>query len=255
MGRLGNLAVDFFFYAVLALGFLVWVPFKLNKKLREIFFARVALPAGHYLLRDRMVGVRRQALSQLNDLVSHDDTLKKEGSIRVLEIGAGSGDNFEHMKRKVKYWNLDPNAEFGERFRKNLKKNPNVEMERWIHANAEDMRGVPDGHFDVVLFSYVLCSVSEVGKVLAECKRVLSKGGRLVFVEHVAHPEGSWGLAVQRLFDPLWTCYCCGCHVTRNTALVLKNAGFKQVELKELFLPIPTIVSPHLYGFAVADTK
>ncbi|CAN8017416.1 unnamed protein product, partial [Ixodes persulcatus] len=159
----------------MACGLLFWVPFKLNNRLREIFFARFAFPVGMYLLRDRMIGVRRQAFSQLNDLVSHDDKLKKEGSIRVLEIGAGFGANLEHMRRKVKYWNLDPNAEYAEGFRANLKKNPNVEMERWIHAYAEDMRGVPDGHFDVVLVSYVLCSVSDVGKVLTECKRVLSK--------------------------------------------------------------------------------
>lgn len=182
MSRLGSLVLNCLLYAALTSGLLFWVPFKLNKKLREVFFARFALPVGIYLMRDRMIGVRRQALSQLNDLVSHDDTLKKEGSIRVLEIGAGSGANFEHMKRKVKYWNLDPNAEFAKRFLENLKENPNVEMERWIHAYAEDMRGVPDGHFDVVLFSYVLCSVSDVGKVLAESKRVLSKVCKCVAV-------------------------------------------------------------------------
>ncbi|EEC13539.1 conserved hypothetical protein, partial [Ixodes scapularis] len=244
-----------FVYAALACGLLFWVPFKLNKKLREIFFARFAFPVGMYLMRDRMIGVRRQTISQLNDLESHDDTLKKEGSIRVLEIGAGFGANLEHMQRKVKYWNLDPNAEFGGGFRENLKKNPNVELERWIRAYAEDMRGVPDGHFDVVLVSYVLCSVSDVGKVLSECKRVLSKGGRLVFVEHVAHPEGSWGLVVQKLLDPLWAFTFCGCHVTRRTGLILKNAGFAQVELNEAFLPIATTLSAHVYGFAVTETK
>lgn len=255
MGRLGCLGGDCFIYATMACGLLFWVPFKLNNRLREIFFARFAFPVGMYLLKDRMIGVRRQAFSQLNDLVSHDDTLKKEGSIRVLEIGAGFGANLEHMKRKVKYWNLDPNAEYAEGFRGNLKKNPNVEMERWIHAYAEDMRGVPDGHFDVVLVSYVLCSVSDVGKVLTECKRVLSKGGRLMFVEHVAHPEGSWGLVLQRLLDPLWTFTFCGCHVTRKTGLTLKNAGFEQVELNEEFLPIPMALSPHVYGFAIAGTN
>ncbi|CAN7982593.1 unnamed protein product, partial [Ixodes pacificus] len=159
----------------MALGVVLVGPFKMSKKLHEAFFARFVFPLAMYLSVDRFTAVRRQAMLQLNDLVSHDGTLKKEGAIRVLEIGAGFGANFEHMQRKVKYWNVDPNAEFDGGFRKNLKKNPNVEMERWIHENAEDMRGVPEGHFDVVLMTYVLCSVTEVRKVLAECRRVLTK--------------------------------------------------------------------------------
>lgn len=77
----------------------------------------------------------------------------------------------------------------------------------------------------------------------------------MVFVEHVAHPEGSWGLVEQRLLDPLWAFMFCGCHVTRRTGLILKNAGFEQVELNQVFLPIPSALSPHVYGFAVAGTN
>ncbi|CAN8017884.1 unnamed protein product [Ixodes persulcatus] len=127
----------------MALGVVLVVPFKMSKKLHEAFFARLVFPLVMYLSGDRFTAVRRQAMLQLNDLVSNDGTLKKEGAIRVLEIGAGFGANLEHMQRKVKYRNVDPNAELDDEFRKNLKKNPNVEMERWIHEYAEDMRGFP----------------------------------------------------------------------------------------------------------------
>ncbi|CAN8017414.1 unnamed protein product [Ixodes persulcatus] len=251
MARLDDILFSCYAYGTMTLGVFLLVPFKMSKKLHEAFFARLVYPLAMYFSGDRFTAVRRQAVSQLNDLVSHDGTLKKEGAIRVLEIGAGFGANFEHIQRKVKYWNLDPNAEFGGAFRKNLEKNPNVEMERWVQEYAEDMRGVPESHFDVVLITYVLCSVTEAVKALAECRRVLSKGGRLVFLEHVAHPEGTWGSVVQTLLDPMWSFSFLGCHINRRPEQLFKNAGFDMMKLTEVFLNMPTVLSPTVYGSAV----
>ncbi|XP_002403158.3 methyltransferase-like protein 7B [Ixodes scapularis] len=251
MARLDDILMFCFCYGTMALGVFLLVPFKMSKKLHEAFFARIVFPLVMHIWGDRFTAVRRQAMSQLNDLVSHDGTLKKEGAIRVLEIGAGFGANLEHVQRNVKYWNVDPNAEFDDGFRKNLKKNPNVEMERWIHEYAEDMQGVPEGHFDVVLITYVLCSVTEVRKVLAECRRVLAKGGRLVFLEHVAHPAGTWGSVVQTLLDPMWSFSFCGCHINRRPEQLLMSAGFDEIKLTEVFLNMPTVLSPNVYGSAV----
>ncbi|CAN7974705.1 unnamed protein product, partial [Ixodes persulcatus] len=128
-----------------------------------------------FLFNDKLRRVRRPTVGQLNELLSHDATLRKQGALRVLEIGAGPGANLEHVKRKVQYWILDLNPGFGADFRAQLKKNPNVTMQRWIEGCAEDMRDVPDGHFDVVLMTYVLCSATNPERVLAECKRVLTK--------------------------------------------------------------------------------
>uniref|UniRef100_V5HTF3 Methyltransferase type 11 domain-containing protein n=1 Tax=Ixodes ricinus TaxID=34613 RepID=V5HTF3_IXORI len=251
MARLGDILLSCFAYGTMTLGVFLMVPFKMSKKLHEAYFARFVLPIIMYLSGDRSNEVRRKAVSQLMGLVSHDAILKKEGAIRVLEIGAGFGANFAHIQRKVKYWNVDPNAEFNDGFRKNMEKYPNVEMENWVHEYAEDMRGVPDGHFDVVLITYVLCSVAEMGKVLAECRRVLSKGGRLVFLEHVAHPEGSWSFFLQTLLDPMWSFSFCGCHVNRRPERLLKAAGFDQIELSKVHLSLPTVLSPQVYGSAV----
>ncbi|KAG0434921.1 hypothetical protein HPB47_018784 [Ixodes persulcatus] len=238
MARLDDILFSCYAYGTMTLGVFLLVPFKMSKKLHEAFFARFVYPLAMYFSGDRFTAVRRQAVSQLNDLVSHDGTLKKEGAIRVLEIGAGFGANFEHIQRKVKYWNLDPNAEFGGAFRKNLEKNPNVEMERWVQEYAEDMRGVPESHFDVVLITYVLCSVTEAG-------------GRLVFLEHVAHPEGTWGSVVQTLLDPMWSFSFLGCHINRRPEQLFKNAGFDMMKLTEVFLNMPTVLSPTVYGSAV----
>ncbi|CAN7982078.1 unnamed protein product, partial [Ixodes pacificus] len=253
MERVINAALNFLFYMCLGLGILFLVPIRLSRRVQEALFARLFFPVAMLLFNDKIKTVRRPTVGQLSELLSHDGTLRKQGTLRVLEIGAGSGANLEHVERKVQYWTLDPNPEFGADLRKQLKRNPNLTMERWIQGCAEDIRGVPDGHFDVVLMTYVLCSATDPERVLAECKRVLAKGGRLLFAEHVAHPEGSWGLALQRVLDPLWTSIGCGCHADRRSGDVLASAGFAHLQLNELLLHMPTPVSRHVWGYAEVD--
>ncbi|KAL1486743.1 hypothetical protein MTO96_046837, partial [Rhipicephalus appendiculatus] len=67
---------------------------------------------------------RRAALKPLELLKSHDPGLCEEGCLRVLEVGAGSGANFEFITRKIKYTNVDPNEEFGGAFLSELRNNP-----------------------------------------------------------------------------------------------------------------------------------
>ncbi|XP_029824067.3 methyltransferase-like protein 7A [Ixodes scapularis] len=249
MDRLVNLSAYCFLYGFLTFGLLFLVPLKLSRKFRQAC-AHLVFPALLHLSRDQLDGIRRRVVSQLNDLQSHDDDLKEEGAIRVLEIGTGYGANFEHITRKVRYTNVEPSREFDEDFLSNLGKNPKVKLERWIRGWAEDMPDVPDNSVDVVLVTYLLCTVTDVQRTLAECKRVLVKGGRLVFLEHVAHPEASWGFILQRLLDPLWSVVFGGCYLTRRTGDVLAKAGFAQLELAHEFLPVPAVLSPHVYGFA-----
>ena len=47
----------------------------------------------------------------------------------------------------------------------------------------------PDNSFDSVHIGLVLCSVDDVAATLAEIRRVLAPGGRLVVLEHVRRPR------------------------------------------------------------------
>ena len=53
-----------------------------------------------------------------------------------------------------------------------------------IEAPA-DRLPFPDGSFDTVVATLVLCTVDDVPAALAEVARVLRPGGRLLFAEHV----------------------------------------------------------------------
>ncbi|XP_037579802.1 thiol S-methyltransferase METTL7B-like [Dermacentor silvarum] len=198
-----------------------------------------------------MASARRAALKPLESLKSRDPALREEDALRVLEIGAGSGANFEHVTRKIKYTNVDPNPEFGEVFLKELNNHPQVELERWVQCPGENMDDLKNEQFDVVLFTYILCSVQDGRKVLEEAKRVLVKGGHLIFLEHVGFPTGTWPRLVQGLLTPLWKILFANCHLNRDSAKLIEDAGFSHVSTNYIYADMCSLLSRQVYGVAI----
>ncbi|PZN95514.1 MAG: SAM-dependent methyltransferase [Alphaproteobacteria bacterium] len=87
--------------------------------------------------------------------------------------------------------------------------------------------GLPfaDARFDCVVTCLTLCSVTDVPQVLAEIRRVLKPGGQFLFLEHVLSDDpgrGRW----QRRLTPLQKVVGVGCHLDRDTAAMVRTAGF-----------------------------
>jgi len=59
-----------------------------------------------------------------------------------------------------------------------------------------------EGHFDTVVFCFVLCTIPDDRRAVAEAVRVLRPGGRLLLVEHVRSPNLILR-TVEWLFEPL----------------------------------------------------
>ncbi|KAL3259441.1 hypothetical protein MRX96_002084 [Rhipicephalus microplus] len=161
--------------------------------------------------------VRRVVMTGLDDLVSQDSALRERGAVRVLEVGAAYGPNLPYVRRNVEYWRLEPNVSFDEGFQKNLDANNKVELVRTLRGHGEDMHMLPDGHFDAVVITYVLCTAIDGKKIISECKRVLRKGGRLLFAEHVGHKKGTFARFMQDLLAPLVQYMTGGCYMNRDS--------------------------------------
>jgi ubiquinone/menaquinone biosynthesis C-methylase UbiE len=60
----------------------------------------------------------------------------------------------------------------------------------------------PEDHFDTVVFCFVLCTIPDDRRAIAEAVRVLRPGGRLLLVEHVRSPNRlvRW---LERALDPI----------------------------------------------------
>uniref|UniRef100_J3LH09 Methyltransferase type 11 domain-containing protein n=2 Tax=Oryza brachyantha TaxID=4533 RepID=J3LH09_ORYBR len=170
----------------------------------------------------------------------------------ILELGVGTGPNLKY------YANADGVNIVGV--------DPNKHMEEYARAAAVSAglppsnftfrRGVgealpaEDNSMDAVVGTLVLCSVSDVEMALREIKRVLKPGGVYIFIEHVAAPDGSFLRFVQGALNPLQQFVSDGCHLTRETGEIIREAGFSSLDLNTTRLSTAFILSPHVYGVA-----
>jgi len=86
----------------------------------------------------------------------------------------------------------------------------------------------------------------------AEIRRILRPGGRFLFLEHVAAMNDTPLNRFQRLLAKPWQWTFDGCHLNRNTHLVLGQAGFSALDMDCFMLATPAVMMmPHIFGAAI----
>jgi len=169
---------------------------------------------------------------------------------RVLEIGIGTGLNLEHydQARIEKIVGLDPGLEMHPKARRRSRL-AGLEVEL-VGLSAERIP-YDDRSFDTVLVTYALCTIADPLAALKEMRRVLKPEGRLVFCEHGLAPDASVRRWQARL-TPLWARVAGGCHLDRDIPGLLKAAGFRSVDIEQMYLPGPRPLTCNYWGTAVA---
>jgi SAM-dependent methyltransferase len=158
----------------------------------------------------------------------------------VVELGAGVGANFRYLDRGTHVVAIEPNVHAHAALRAAaLRDGVTVD----VRAAVAERLPIPDASVEAVISSLVLCTVSDPVSALAEVRRVLRPGGRFWCVEHVAAEEGSAVARVQRRLRRPWRWLFEGCETERDTARLLREAGFAAVEvtpftLRTAFVPI-----------------
>jgi len=167
----------------------------------------------------------------------------------VLEIGPGSGNNLPFLSTSgggVRWIGVEPNPFFHDRLRA---RGERLGIDVDVRAATAEALPAADQSVDAVISTLVLCSVRDPEAALREVRRVLKPGGRFVFIEHVAAPHGTGLRRVQRVIAPVWRALSDDCHPDRDTGRLIEAAGFADVELHNIRLPVP-IMSPHIAGVA-----
>lgn len=97
----------------------------------------------------------RLLLHGLKKEQSVDPQLRKNNQIRMLEIGPGFGGSFEFYPKGVLLTTVEHNPWMAKNFAGLQDKYANITLERSIIADAQDMKELEDGMFDVVLGTQV----------------------------------------------------------------------------------------------------
>lgn len=165
----------------------------------------------------------------------------------MVEIGAGTGANLPHYPRIERLFAFEPDPAMRRRLRPRTQGLPfPVELG---DAPAEDLP-MADGTADTLVSVLVLCSVTDPDRALAEARRVLRPGGRLLFLEHVrgSGRRGRW----QDRAVPVWRRVGAGCHPNRDSVGTIERAGFAIEELRwhDDEVPGPALTRPVVVGRA-----
>lgn len=167
----------------------------------------------------------------------------------VVEIGSGPGANLRYYPPGTRLTAIEPNAAMHAPLRANAAR-------RGIDLSIRGVKGesldLANESVDAVVGTLVLCSVDSPRQVVAEILRILKPGGRFIFLEHVAAMNGTPLNRVQDWLAKPWRWAFDGCHLNRDTHLVLGQAGFSTVDMDCFMLTSPAVmIMPHIFGVAV----
>ncbi|RMF70989.1 MAG: class I SAM-dependent methyltransferase [Alphaproteobacteria bacterium] len=180
-----------------------------------------------------------------NRQVAHQRSLVvPEAEGVVVEVGAGSGRNlpFYRRERVRRLIAVDPSAPLLHKAQARARR-LGLDVD-WREGVGEELP-VADGEADTVVITYTLCTVADPAATLAEARRVLRPGGRLLFVEHGAAPDEAVRRWQERLDRLVWPKIAGGCHLARRPDAALEAAGFRFDRLEMGYLP----KTPRSLGF------
>lgn len=159
------------------------------------------------------------------ELRPYRDRVVGAASGEIVEIGVGSGLNLPlyDPARARRIAALDPSRPLLAMALRRREEAP-VPVEL-VEASAEALP-FASGRFDTAVVTWALCTIGDPVRALAELRRVLKPGGRLLFVEHGRAPDPGVARWQARL-TPLWRRCAGGCHLDRPVEELVRGAGFR----------------------------
>jgi ubiquinone/menaquinone biosynthesis C-methylase UbiE len=155
---------------------------------------------------------------------------------RVLEIGVGSGMNLPFYRAPVReVLALEPAPRLLT-MAKSASRTTAMPV-NFLEASAEAIP-LDEYSVDTVVMTWTLCSIPQAATALAEMRRVLRPGGKLLFAEHGQAPDASVRRWQDRL-TPAWRYIGGGCRLNRPIRSMIEAAGYRIDRIETGYIPGP----------------
>lgn len=161
----------------------------------------------------------------------------------VLEVGAGTGVNFQRYREAGLVVAVEPEPTMARRAHGRA---AHAEVPVRVLRGVAEALPFHDGVFETIVVCNVLCSVTDPGRAAAELRRVVRPRGTVRFYEHVRSLSAKAGRMQDRI-QPLWSRLAAGCHPNRDPVGALRRAGF-EVRYRRLSVGPLSPVRPHVLG-------
>lgn len=151
----------------------------------------------------------------------------------VLEVGAGTGINFQFYSEDVHLLALEPSPFMLKRAKQKVP--PHLDVTFLLHKINDPKLDelIKANSLDYIVCTLVLCSINDPRKALARFHNWLKPEGKLIVLEHI-HSEKKVNRNIQNIVNPIWKKVADGCNLNRDTDVLIKDMGFK-VEMQKYF--------------------
>lgn len=144
-----------------------------------------------------------------------------QASGEVLEVAVGTGRNLPFYAPGVRLTGIELSEAM-----LTIARGRAAALGREVDFRQGDAQALPfpDATFDTVVCTFALCSIPDDRKAVAEMKRVLRRGGRLLLIDHVPSTTRLWR-DIQWLFEQV-TLRVQGQHMLRRPLKHVRAEGF-----------------------------
>jgi ubiquinone/menaquinone biosynthesis C-methylase UbiE len=156
---------------------------------------------------------------------------------RILEVGVGTGKNLPYYYKDHEVFAVDISENMLKRAKNRAEKSK--AMINLVQMDVESL-GFPNEFFDAAISTYVFCSVENPLRGLKEIRRVMKRGGTVLFLEHMRSENEFMGRAMD-LLNPL-VVDTFGPNINRRTVKNIRSAGFEVFEERYLLSSIFRLV-------------
>lgn len=172
----------------------------------------------------------------------------------ILEVGAGTGASLRYYNptTRPKVVLIEPDEAM---FHYLAVKSRSQGFQPPIRMSTENL-SFPNGSFDYVVSSLVLCTVSNQAKALDEFARILRPEGRIIVIEHILSRRNKRRRFLQHSCKDAWKFFASGCNLCRATDQTITQHGFKWERLNYVDIDVgPYLLRSLIVGIAAKDPQ